>query len=38
MEMKDKAIWSQPTLQKLSLKDAEAASSTPGADGSTGYS
>ncbi len=38
MKMSGKAIWSQPTLQKLALKDAEASSSTPGADGTTGYS
>lgn len=38
METKNKPTWSQPTLQKLSLKDAE--NSTPGAanDGDIAYS
>lgn len=38
MEEKNKAEWTQPTLQKLSLKDAETSANTPGADGVTGYS
>ena len=39
METKTKAVWTQPNLQKLALKDAEAGSTnTNAADLLTSYS
>lgn len=38
MEMNGKATWSQPTLQKLALKDAENGAGSSFVDGTSTYS